>query len=353
MAARNYFLGANSPEGFYGYFQKAYGDGWTVWRIKGGPGCGKSTLMKQVAQNVDGVWEYIHCSSDPKSLDAIICEQRRVMIADATAPHSMEALRPGCVERLLDLGDGFCVRKLQKNAAAIDALYRENAALHRQAVHYLAAAAQVQRVRMERALAVLDEEAVQRLADQHSAAWSGYQKKKGVERQRGLGAVTPDGIVFYKETVRSQTEKLHALNDDWGAAAAVFMAKFYRNLQMKKCDMTVCCCSLFPKERIEHILLPEARVAYVTENFAHAMATPAEIVDLRDMYGAHRPGTNEALRRLLTQEKQLLETASGYMYQARLVHDALEEYYIQAMDFSFVQEKTEQLIRKIGTEMTE
>lgn len=353
MDVRNYFLGANSPEGFYGYFQKAYGDGWKVWLVKGGPGCGKSTLMKQVSQSTGGTWEHIHCSSDPKSLDAVICERRKVMIADATAPHSMEALRPGCVERLLDLGEGFCVRQLQKNAAAIDALFRENAALHRQAVHYLAAAAQVQRVRMERALEVLNKTEVQRLADQLSAAWLAPQKKNGCERQRGLSAVTPDGIVFYKDTVRAQVEKLYALSDDWGAAAAVFMAELYRNLQKKGCDMTVCRCSLFPKDKIEHILLPDKQTAYVTENAAHAMAMPAEIVDLRDMYGVHRPGTNEALRRLLAQEKQLLETASGYMYQARLVHDALEEYYIQAMDFSYAQKKTEQLIREIETETTD
>ena len=70
-------------------------------------------------------------------------------------------------------------------------------------------------------------------------------------------------------------------------------------------------------------------------------------IDLRDMYGAHRPGTKDALQRILAQETHLLEAAAGCMYQARLVHDELERYYISAMDFSLVQKKTEKLAAEI------
>ena len=68
----DFFLGCLSPTGFRGYFHElARQPGLALWLIKAGPGCGKSTLMKQLAARGRGVVERIHCSSDPDSLDAV------------------------------------------------------------------------------------------------------------------------------------------------------------------------------------------------------------------------------------------------------------------------------------------
>ena len=73
----SYFLGANAPSGFYSLYshllppEQARG----IYILKGGPGCGKSTLMRKVAQLVSQqgeAVEYILCSGDPGSLDAVI-----------------------------------------------------------------------------------------------------------------------------------------------------------------------------------------------------------------------------------------------------------------------------------------
>ena len=84
-----YFLGANTPAGFVSKFDGFYDclDGWRVFILKGGPGTGKSTLMKKVAEAVDCECEYIYCSSDPRSLDAVIFNDLKTAIADGTAPH--------------------------------------------------------------------------------------------------------------------------------------------------------------------------------------------------------------------------------------------------------------------------
>ena len=87
-----YFLGANSPTGFYSLYdcllplEKAR----AIYILKGGPGCGKSTLLRKI-----GAWaeesglktEYILCSGDPDSLDAVILPALGVAIVDGTAPH--------------------------------------------------------------------------------------------------------------------------------------------------------------------------------------------------------------------------------------------------------------------------
>jgi hypothetical protein len=153
--------------------------------------------------------------------------------------------------------------------------------------------------------------------------------------------------VFFRETVYAIAQKIIALNDDWGAAAPMFLSALQELLRRQKEDMTVCNCSLFPKSRLEHILLPQKSTAYVTVNAAHAIADAAEEVELRNVYGVNRPGTRESLLRMQAQEKQLLEAASGCMYQARLTHDELEKYYVCAMDFSYVQKRTAALIEEI------
>ena len=72
-----YFLGANSPAGFYSLYDQMIDrtKARRLYILKGGPGCGKSTLMRRVAERAKAAGqevEYILCSGDPDSLDAVI-----------------------------------------------------------------------------------------------------------------------------------------------------------------------------------------------------------------------------------------------------------------------------------------
>ena len=51
MPKIQYFLGANSPRGFYSLYDELIDAdaARAVYILKGGPGCGKSTLMRRVA----------------------------------------------------------------------------------------------------------------------------------------------------------------------------------------------------------------------------------------------------------------------------------------------------------------
>ena len=72
-----YFLGANSPQGFYSLYDQLIcpEQARAIYILKGGPGCGKSTLMRRVgalAEQAGVPVEYIICSGDPASLDGVI-----------------------------------------------------------------------------------------------------------------------------------------------------------------------------------------------------------------------------------------------------------------------------------------
>ena len=89
-----YFLGANAPAGFYSLYDQLIcpEQARAVYILKGGPGCGKSTLMGRVAAALEEAGEpveYIHCSGDPHSLDGVVFPKLGAAIVDGTAPHGV------------------------------------------------------------------------------------------------------------------------------------------------------------------------------------------------------------------------------------------------------------------------
>lgn len=92
-----YFLGANSPTGFYSLYDQLLPpeQASAIYILKGGPGCGKSTLMRRVAalaQEAGEPVEHILCSGDPDSLDAILLPGKKAALVDGTAPHDTAPL---------------------------------------------------------------------------------------------------------------------------------------------------------------------------------------------------------------------------------------------------------------------
>ena len=110
MQAIHYFPGGNTAEGFCSHF----GDilpapvQRRMFYLKGGPGVGKSTLMRRVGEAAEKAGlevEYFHCSSDPDSLDAVCLPQKGAALMDGTAPHVYDPVAPGARDTLVGLGD--------------------------------------------------------------------------------------------------------------------------------------------------------------------------------------------------------------------------------------------------------
>ena len=140
----DFFLGATTPAGFKGYFEPLrHEPGMQLYLIKSGPGCGKSTLMKHIAQAAEQKGERIekiHCASDPDSLDGVIFPEKRQAILDATAPHTMEPDAPGADEVVVSLYHTIDAGKLSLHREEVKALFARNASLRSRAARYIASA---------------------------------------------------------------------------------------------------------------------------------------------------------------------------------------------------------------------
>ena len=140
----DFFLGATTPAGFKGYFEPLRREpGMQMLLIKSGPGCGKSTLMKHLAQAAEQQGqriEKIHCASDPDSLDGVIFLDQKRPIIDATAPHVVEPDAPGADELVVSLYHTIDAGKLAPHRDEVKALFARNAALRGRAARYIASA---------------------------------------------------------------------------------------------------------------------------------------------------------------------------------------------------------------------
>lgn len=120
----SFFMAANSGKGFFSLFDEIHSprEGWKLYVIKGGPGTGKSSLMKKIAEISEekGYFcERIFCSSDPDSLDGVVIPALKVSIADGTSPHIIEPKYPGVSEKIINLGECWDEKILKKNSEHI------------------------------------------------------------------------------------------------------------------------------------------------------------------------------------------------------------------------------------------
>jgi Cdc6-like AAA superfamily ATPase len=91
------FPGCNTSQGFYSFYDYIIPpDATRILIIKGGPGVGKSTFMRHIAEAMvergfDA--EYHCCSSVNGSLDGVVFPQIGVALIDGTAPHRVVSIQ--------------------------------------------------------------------------------------------------------------------------------------------------------------------------------------------------------------------------------------------------------------------
>ena len=223
----DFFLGATTPAGFKGYFEPLRREpGMQMVLIKSGPGCGKSTLMKQLArraiQQGEPV-ECIHCASDPDSFDGVIFVRQRRAIVDATAPHTIEPDAPGADEVVLSLYHTIQADALRPHAEEVKALFARNAALRARAARYVASAGSLLLDSRRAEACSANFEKVRRYVKRLCTRLLPRTENTAREELRLLSAVTPKGEVFYQHTAQALADRFIVFRDEYGAVSRLLL----------------------------------------------------------------------------------------------------------------------------------
>ena len=141
---RKIFPGANTANGSFNFFDNIIqNDINRIFCFKGGPGVGKSSLMKKIAQEfIDRGYdvELHHCPSDPSSLDALLIKKLGVVLLDGTSPHIVDPKDPGAIDEIVNLGEFWNVDNLEKDKDKIIEVGKDISASFRRAYKFLKSA---------------------------------------------------------------------------------------------------------------------------------------------------------------------------------------------------------------------
>lgn len=332
MDNAKYFLAANSAEGFFSEFDGCYDPnlGWKAYIIKGGPGTGKSSFMRSVIKKAEekGIEaEEVYCTGDPDSLDAVVLPTFKKIIMDGTAPHVVDPKLPGAGDKILNFGDFWSETKLNLHEKEILRLNAQNKQLHFVAAKYIKAAGEVLKANLKIAESSIDKAELCKLKGyfEFEKANGSYASSETVRYIRG---VTLKGVLSFAETLKKSAKRMVLINDRWGIASTEILNSVKRSVLWSGNEVIVYKNPILPSTLLDGVFVPSKNLL-VLRNFGDLNLTNAEIIDANTLYKAKEDWLTENEIIFDT----LIKSASQNLADAKAVHDEIEKYYINAMDF--------------------
>lgn len=348
-----YFLGANSPQGFYSLYDQLIDptQARAIYILKGGPGCGKSSLMRRVAQQAEeaGAWvEYIQCSGDPDSLDAVLLPEYSTAIVDGTAPHIVEPKYPGVVESYVNLGECYDKQGLQAVRQEIMSCMTGYKDCYKRAYRCLGAVAEIaEDMRTTLSTKSLEEKAVKRARGILNREIRKPGSGSGQVVQRFLGAVTHQGVLRYYSTAEALCKRIYALEDSYGLSH-LMLSHLLSGATAAGYDVIACPSPLAP-DQLEHLLIPELSLAFLTVSPALVYEKrPYRKIRMDAMADSELMRRNKARLRFSRKvSSALIDEAVDSLAQAKSMHDELESLYNPHVDFDRVYRTADELAAEI------
>lgn len=349
---RHLFLGGNTYKGFHSFFNNIINkeDANRLLCIKGGPGTGKSYLMKKVATHfLDKGYsiEYNHCSSDDKSLDGIVIPELKIAMVDGTAPHMTDPIFPGAVDEIINMGIALDNDALSLGKKDLINVYKEISNNFQRAYKFLAAAKPIHDDWSKLNSEALDYSKISTITESlKEQVFSKHKSGFGDERHVFATAFTPNGIITFAEDLTKDYKQKFVLKGGPGFSKSKILIELGK-LAKKKGYFVEYLHDPFNPERIEHILIPEISTALVTENEISNCSFVGKTFAINDFCNTSIIYKN---RNEVEYDKkkfyELIDKALFLISEAHRIHDDLEAYYIKSLDFSILDEIYLEVIQK-------
>ncbi len=335
-----FFGSALTVKGFVSYLGeiKNFAEDTKTVLIKGGAGSGKSTFIKRAVKQFSKgeKTELICCSLDPQSLDGALIKNKKLALIDATPPHNIEPSLIGINEDMVSLYDFFDSNKLLLNKPQILKIKGEEDALKNHAQSLVCAAGMLLSSNESIAARALD---ALKLANYTARLCmrevKGPLNKKGRVHNRFLTALTQDGVLAFTDTAEKICNRIYVIEDDLGAVSNVILDSLCKTAVQMGYDVYACRCPMSLTKRIDHLLIPELSLGFMTSNKFHPICVqPYKTIRSgrffsREILKSH----SQRLRFQKKAARELLNQASQCIGSSLIKHNELEKFYNDACDF--------------------
>ncbi len=339
--ARHMFFGGNTPNGFYEKFEDIIflDEAKKIIYLKGSSGSGKSTLMKKVARVFEeqgSEVDYIHCSNSVTDLDGICIREKGICMVDATAPHVCDPAVPIAIDEIFNLADFINRDYVQKYADELVKLQEEKKPYYQKAYRYLNAAYKI----YENNIAI-NHQALNQVklklaieAEQKGFQAEAISEHPGRNRSAFASAVSPQGMVSYLDNL-VEGKTIVALKGENGMGMEQMLMSI-RDVANSRGYYTESYMCTLNTGKMDHLIIPEQNLAYITSNDYHSTKHSIErVIDFAqfcDMDWLEKYNEEKADNIKIFEE--LLKKSMDMMNAQKVVHDKIEGIYVPSMDFA-------------------
>ena len=276
----------------------------------------------------------------------MLVKELKVAILDGTAPHSTDPVTPGAVDKIIDLAKALNHENLINNKFEIINIGKDISESFNRAYTFFNAASKVyldwreiNNKSLDKNLVVKLESTLKDLVIPKSSSCI-----FGGERHTFATAFTPNGIVSFTENLADSVENLFILKGEPGFCKSNVLKSLGEFAQKSGLYVEYYHHPLLPDD-IEHIIIPEKDIGIFTENQISNVNLKGTVFDMSSLSDKKtRIKYKDELDFDKCEFDILLNKGLSLITEAKLLHDKLEKYYVNNMDFNVVNKVYDEII---------
>lgn len=352
LREKHFFAGSNASKGLSSYFNSILNPETLnrLYILKGGPGVGKSSFMKKFAEKMkekNYSVDYIHCASDNDSLDGIIIHELNVAFVDGTAPHVIDPTLPGAADEIINLGVYLDGEKLEKHKCQIVQINKNKSLLYKSAFKYFQAASIISEEINSLYDQFIDNKKFNEMCNQVINKlfpvyfWS---DKKGKRTKMFSEAYTSNGFISYTGSLYQDKKTWAVVGEDTNYTSSLL--SIIADEATKRGYDIECYYRPLSAEKLQHLYIPELNLMIVsTENPINNGYE--EIFDIHSLMDLDKLKTHiSEIENNLYVYDLLINKALDKLAEAKKLHELLEVFYINGMNFDGVNEVFDNILSK-------
>lgn len=344
---RRMFPGALTSSGFFHLHDNIIDeDRNMLYIIKGMPGGGKSSMMKEIGERAFKKGydiEYHHCPSDPNSVDGLVITDLKIALVDGTSPHVIEAKYPGLKDKIIDLTQFIDSSSLKLYRGEISSAKKRNKMAYDRAFSYFKSCKNIHDLMERERNHNINKNGINKLSyDLQDRIFKGelfnIENIDFKNRYLFSAAYTPEGFVDYTSTILDGIKNRYYLKGDSATEKTALFKWIINRANLLEYHLEIFYNPMIPSE-IATVIIKELNTIISTsaeiKNYIYTLIDLNEYLESKD------------LQEDLKIYEILIDRGIDALAGAKTNHEILETSYKRCIDYEGIDAIREKIWEEI------